>query len=164
MTVIGSFASLFLKKASGSESILNLLKDKNIYVGGSLYILSALFVTKELNWFNKSEETQNTNNVDNSILASSIFNQKEEEYYVYFYDFNEEKSELTSEIVNKLSGKKLYKVDTSSAMNSKYVSETSNKKAKKLKDLKVVAPTLIKISGETIKEYYEKNDILEKLK
>ena len=83
---------------------------------------------------------------------------------MYFYDFNEEKSELTSEIVNKLSGKKLYKVDTSSAMNSKYVSETSNKKAKKLKDLKVVAPTLIKISGETIKEYYEKNDILENLK
>lgn len=42
MTIIGSFASLFLKKASGSESIIELLKNKNIYIGGGLYLISAL--------------------------------------------------------------------------------------------------------------------------
>lgn len=42
MTIIGSFASLFLKKASGAENILKLLKNKYIYIGGGLYLLSAL--------------------------------------------------------------------------------------------------------------------------
>ena len=49
-------------------------------------------------------------------------------------------------------------------MNSKYISETGNKNAKKLEELKVVAPTLIKISNETITEYYEKDEILANLK
>ncbi len=42
MTIIGSIASLFLKKASNSETIIKLLKNKNIYIGGFLYLLSAL--------------------------------------------------------------------------------------------------------------------------
>ena len=42
MTIVGSVASLFLKKASGSESILKLLKNKNIYIGGFLYLASAI--------------------------------------------------------------------------------------------------------------------------
>jgi len=135
-----------------------------VFIISIIYILSALFLTKEVDWFKKNPETQNTNEVSNSILASSIFKQKEEEYYVYFYNFNEEKSDLTSEITNKLSSEVLYKVDTSSAMNSKYVSEKSNKKAKKLEELKVASPTLIKISGKKITKYYEKNEILENLK
>lgn len=129
-----------------------------------IYILSALFVTKELNWLDKKGETQTENKVNDSILASSIFKQQEEEYYVYFYDFNEEKSDLTNEIMNKLYGKKVYKVDTSSALNSTYVSEKGNKGAKKLEDLKVVAPTLIKISNKKITKYLEKDEILKNLK
>ena len=129
-----------------------------------IYILSALFVTKELNWLDKKGETQTENNVNDSILASSVFKQQEEEYYVYFYDFNEEKSDLTNEIMNKLYGEKVYRVDTSSALNSAYVSEKGNKGAKKLEDLKVVAPTLIKISSEKITKYYEKDEILKNLK
>ena len=42
MTFMGSFASLFLKKASGQENILNILKDRNIYIGGILYLGAAL--------------------------------------------------------------------------------------------------------------------------
>ena len=42
MTIIGSIASLFLKKASSSEKIKELLKNKNIYIGGILYLLSAI--------------------------------------------------------------------------------------------------------------------------
>ena len=131
---------------------------------GLIYLLSALFVTKELNWFNNNEKTENTNKVENSILASSIFKQKESEYYVYFYDFDEETPNVTTQVDNKLSGKTIYKVNTNSAMNSKYISETGNKNAKKLEELKVVAPTLIKISNETITEYYEKDEILANLK
>lgn len=42
MTMVGSVASLFLKKASASDSILGLIKNKNIYIGGLLYLASAI--------------------------------------------------------------------------------------------------------------------------
>ena len=42
MTILGSIASLFLKKASGSSSVLLLLKNVNFYIGGFLYFISAI--------------------------------------------------------------------------------------------------------------------------
>ncbi len=42
MTLMGSVASLFLKKASGSDNIKGLLLNINLYVGGFLYLLSAI--------------------------------------------------------------------------------------------------------------------------
>ena len=131
-----------------------------------IYLISALFVTKELNWFNKGKTNEKENNViTNSILASAIFKQSEEEYYVYFYDFDEEEKdgEITNLVNSNLTGDKVYKVNTKSAMNANFVGDTSNKDAKTLSELKVVAPTLIKISGDTIVEYYEKDEIINKL-
>ena len=134
-----------------------------VLIIAAIYLLSALFVTKELDWFDKDEETPETL-IDNTILASETFKQKEETYYVYFYDYDEEDSEISSTITSVLSGKKVYKVDTGSALNSKYVSKETNKKAKKIEDLKVKASTVIKISGEEIVEYYEDDEINSKLK
>lgn len=42
MTFIGAMASLFLKRASSFDSIIALLKNKWLYIGGLLYLLSAL--------------------------------------------------------------------------------------------------------------------------
>lgn len=42
MTLIGAIASFFLKKASKSERILDLIKNYNLYLGGFLYLLSAV--------------------------------------------------------------------------------------------------------------------------
>ena len=131
-----------------------------------IYLASALFITKELDWFSKDETKEKDNReVSNAILASAIFKQSEEEYYVYFYDFNEEEkdSEITNLVNNNLIGDKVYKVNTASAMNVNYVGEESNRNAKTLSELKVVAPTLIKIMGDTITEYYEKEEITNKL-
>ncbi len=53
MTAIGSIASLFLKKASGNENFLKMLFNLNLYVGGGLYILSAvlnIYVLKYLDY------------------------------------------------------------------------------------------------------------------
>jgi len=131
-----------------------------VIIIGIIYLISALFITKELDWFVKDKDTgSEKNTVENSILASSIFNQTEEEYYVYFYDYDNEKPELTQLITNKLSGQKIYRVDTSSSLNSKYVSEIGNKTAKTLEELKIKTPTVIKISGDIISEYYENEEI-----
>jgi len=42
MTMFGSVASLFLKKASGSVGMIAMLKNINLYIGGFLYLASAL--------------------------------------------------------------------------------------------------------------------------
>ena len=126
---------------------------------GLVYLISALFITKELDWFSKEEVKENTSSVENSILASAIFKQKEDEYYVYFYDFNEDNNMYKNIVSSKLSSKKVYNVDTSSGFNSNYVSAVSNKKATGLDGLKVVNDTVIKIVGDTIVEYYEKDEI-----
>ena len=128
---------------------------------GLIYLLSALFVTKELDWFEKDTEETNTL-VDKTILASEIFNQSGEEYYVYFYDYKDEDSEVTS-AVNQIKDLTVYKVDTGSALNNNYVSKESNKLATNLSELKVKSPTVIKISGDNIKEYYEGDEITNKL-
>lgn len=126
---------------------------------GLVYLISALFITKELDWFSKEEVKENTSSVENSILASAIFKQKEDEYYVYFYDFNEDNNMYKNIVSSKLSSKKVYNVDTSSGLNSNYVSDVSNKKATGLDDLKVINDTVIKVVGDTIVEYYEKDEI-----
>ena len=125
---------------------------------GLIYLLSALFVTKELDWF-KNDEKETETLITNTILASETFKQSEEEYYVYFYNYDDEDSEIASIVSSKLSSSKVYKVDTKSALNNKYVSEESNKKAKTLEELKVKASTIIKISGDKIVEYYENDEI-----
>ena len=42
MTLVGAIASFFLKKASKSQKILELIKNYNLYIGGFLYLLSAV--------------------------------------------------------------------------------------------------------------------------
>lgn len=53
MTVIGSLASLFLKRATQAEEYLAMLRNANLYLGGGLYFLSALlniYVLKYLDY------------------------------------------------------------------------------------------------------------------
>ena len=135
-----------------------------VVIIGLIYLISALFVTKELDWFDKNDDTTIPTLATNTILASEIFKQSEEEYYVYFYDYKDEDTDISSHITSKLSSSKVYKVDTSNGLNNKYVSEESNKQAKNLDELKVKAPTLIKINGEKISAYYEGDEIKDKLK
>ncbi len=136
-----------------------------LIIMAAIYLATSLFITKELDWFNKKDEKETTEEktISDSILASAIFKQKEEEYYVYFYDFNEKDTTVTEYINNRLSGEKVYKVNTESAMNAKYISDTSNKNAKTLEELKVKAPTVIKISNHKITKYYEANEIVNNL-
>ncbi|MCM1174362.1 MAG: EamA family transporter [Blautia sp.] len=53
MTLMGAIASLFFKKASGSNGILNLIKNPNLYVGGFIYVASAginIYILRFLNY------------------------------------------------------------------------------------------------------------------
>ena len=137
-----------------------------------IYYLLAVFVTKEINISSKKdneteESVNNDTTVSDKILAANIFNQKEDTYYVYFYDFNSnsEEDDLT-DIISKATSKKIYKVDTGSALNSKYVTkEKGNPNASNLDDLKVISNTLIEIENDRFIKYYEgKNEIMKGIK
>ena len=54
MTLLGSVASLFLKRASGEAGIIAMLKNINLYVGGFLYLLSAVINIWVLKWLDYS--------------------------------------------------------------------------------------------------------------
>ena len=41
MTLMGAVASIFFKRASGSDGFLQLLLNKNLYIGGFLYLAAA---------------------------------------------------------------------------------------------------------------------------
>lgn len=123
-----------------------------------LYIVVGIFITKEID-FSGNKDNEVTDSVSNKILASSIFNQKEEEYYVYFYDFENMNNTIESTLTSKLKDAKIYRVNTKDALNQNYVTEESgNKSAKTLEDLKVVDNTLIKIVNNEIVSYYETED------
>lgn len=131
-----------------------------------IHFFTALVITKEIEWFKDwfTKELDPVTTAENSILAKNTFEQKEEEYYVYFYDFDEEDTELTYLVNGNLSKEKVYRVNTKDEFNANYVTEEEfgNSSAKNLEELKVTTPTLIKIKGDTITEYYETKDAITK--
>lgn len=120
----------------------------------SLYFILAIFVTKELDFSkDKKEDTtteeENNTNVANGILASNIFKQKEDVYYVYCFDFNDQDTNVSHTVSNNLLEEKVYRVNTKDSMNSKYVGDV-DKSITTLDGLKVNNPTLLKIENGKI--------------
>ena len=135
-----------------------------VFVVSITYLISAVFITKELSGISNDTNTNKTENTaPNTILAVETFKQKEEEYYVYFYDYEAENQEISS-VVNKIKDINVYRVNTSSALNKNYVSENGNRNAKKIENLKVKSSTVVKVSGDTIVAYYEDAEIISNLK
>ncbi len=162
-------------KEDGEEKLFTKGTFIKLIVGCALvllifYFVLAIFVTKEIKVFDKNNKDNDTSenssdsSVSNKILASNIFEQEEDSYYVYFYDFDSEDEKLASAIGN-ISGT-VYRVNTNDGLNKNYVStsDKGNSSAKDLKNLKVINPTLIKVDNDTISEYYENvSDILKSL-
>lgn len=123
-----------------------------------LYYVIAVFITKEIDVSGNNDtatSNQNTNHVNNKILASSIFEQKEESYYVYFYDFEDEDRNVANAISSR-SDLTIYRVDTGSSLNQNYVTEEpGNKNVTGLEDLKVSSPTLLQVTNDQVTAYYE---------
>lgn len=122
-----------------------------------LYYILAVFVTKEIDVSGNNNSTSNedvNSSISNKILASAIFNQTKESYYVYFYDFNDEDSSIASAISN--SDISIYRVDTSSSLNKKYVTDdTGNREVNSIDNLLVKNPTIIKVENDQVIAYYE---------
>lgn len=130
-----------------------------------LYLIVGLFVTKDLSFGKKSDNTSsdssNSSSVSNKILAVDSLNQKEEEYYVFYYDSSDKNDSISSSI-DSLS-LVVYKVDLNDGFNSNYVGESSGI-VDDISSLRVESPSVIKVSSGKIVEFYsgseEVNSIL----
>ena len=122
-----------------------------------LYFVIGIFITKEIKLPRSEKQEQSNITIDpTNIIAKSTFNQKEEIYYVYFYDFKNEDKTIADIIKNKLVDSKIYKVDTADIVNKNFVVENdSNKNAKNIDELKVKENTIIKITNNQVEGYYE---------
>ena len=118
-----------------------------------LYILTGIFITKDIKWFDKKDSTttDDVSTISNKILGVDSLRQSEEEYYVYYYDTTNENSNVTSTI-NGLTTK-VYKVDLHDAFNANIVGDPSGV-VSDISELKVADPTVIKVVNSTITEYY----------
>ncbi len=88
------------------------------------------------------------------ILAGEVFDQKDDDYYVVFYDSDDEYSTLASYISSYQSKNdvtRLYSVDLHDGMNAKYVTEEVVV-ADNIAVLKVKAPTLLHFKDHRVVE------------
>lgn len=78
MTMMGSLASIFFKRASRANSFIELLVNVNIYIGGCLYVVSAvlnIFILRHLEYSVVLPLTSITY-VWTMIFANRIFKEK----------------------------------------------------------------------------------------
>ncbi len=126
----------------------------------ALYLFVGIFITKSISFGKKDkEETTEVASDKTTILASQIFDQQEDEYYVLVYDTTDEVHNI-EQFLNLYKSKSgaltVYKVDSSKKFNSKYiVTDDSNKNPESINDLRIISPSLIKISSKHVSEYIE---------
>ena len=125
-----------------------------IVIGVVLFILVLYFIGRIASGELKLKNDKNAEPTIqySEILAEKTFKQKDNEYYVIYYYFDDNSVSLIDTIVSDLSqSSKVYKVDLKKNFNASYISDSVNKRPKNLSELKVVNPTLIKIkSGKVI--------------
>lgn len=132
------------------------------------YLLVGIFITKTIK-FGKDKEEDPIINIDNTtILLGNALSQKDSEYYVIIYDVNDDNKTISNWLSYYKNNNKeaiFYTVDSKNKMNAKYIVEKdSNPEAKSLEDLKVIAPTIIKVNDGQITDYKEGDAVKEMLK
>ena len=115
-----------------------------------MYFLTTIILSKD----NEEEKIMENAIQYDEILAGESFNQKEEEYYVIYYDSTDEYSTISSLISSyqlNNTDTKLYSVDLSNGMNKKYVTDgdivTLDASSLRVKD-----NTLLKFSNGEVSE------------
>ena len=97
------------------------------------------------------------------ILAGTVFDRKEKDYYVIFDDYDKNIYSYTNNLVKEKSKLAVYKVDMSKGENATYLSDTSNPNAKSASELKINDITLIRITNGKITKYETGSEKIEAL-
>ena len=104
----------------------------------------------------KKEKEEEVKIQYSEILAESTFKQNKNEYYVIYYNFDDNEAMLIDTIASDLSSDAtVYKVDLSKGFNKNYIAQDGKVKnnPKNVKELKVTNPTLIKIKNNKVVKF-----------
>ena len=95
-----------------------------------------------------------------------MLNRPYDEYYVLAFKSEDIDSVIYQTYISLYSEKensnKIYLIDLDNELNSKYYSKEGNTNAKKIDELKISSPTLIKVSNHKISKYIEGKDSISK--
>ncbi len=125
---------------------------------GLTYLFTGIFATKDIKLFNKKEDKEETvSKISNKILASDSLKQKDDVYYVYYYNSTEEDNEVADSIYG--INETVYRVDLNDGFNANFVGEPSGI-VDSIDDLRVSDPTVIRVeSGKMVAFYSGKEEI-----
>jgi len=134
---------------------------------GVFYLIVAL-ARGELGSKKDNKKEDETTSIQNEeILASSVFNKKDKEYYVLLFDGNEENKPIYATMYSDYkqldSEIPMYYVDLNNKFNKDIVSNKTNKRAQEYDELKVSSPTLIHIKNGKNVGYYEDDDVTKQI-
>ena len=129
-----------------------------------IVVVFMLFYALTVTISNKKNKPSIENNTVDSIqyaeiLLGTIFNKKENSYYVIaeFKDDEKNYSSYVNEYNKKEDALNIYYVDMNDAMNSKYINDEENI-TNDISDLKISKTTLFKIENGQIVEHYSGNE------
>ncbi len=163
----------FMEQNSEIVSLFKILIGVIIIIGVSYFVIALM----NGDFKKKDDTTDDTNEEVNSeiqnekILASSIFEKNEKEFYVFVYNGDDSKADyystLYSDYKNATDSLPIFWVDLSDKLNSDVVvqkDEKTNKYAQKLSELRLESPTLIYMKDHRNKKYREGDEAINKLK
>lgn len=128
----------------------------------AVYLLTRIFITKDLLNNDKEEEKVTEGNINyNTTMIGAMFTRPEQEYYVIMYDSEDLNSVYYNELASAYSRNKdaikVYTIDLGNELNRKYVTENTaevNTHTNDLEAFKVKNLALLKISNKKIVESF----------
>lgn len=128
-----------------------------------LYILTAKYLVKDA-FQTPTDEVKNVTITYDKVNVGEVFNRPYDEYYVYAYKTEDNKSTQYEYLKSRYTGKtKIYTLDLSVEINAKSIGEKGNKDATTANELSLVEPTLILIKDGKILKYYEGYDSIKEI-
>ena len=126
-----------------------------LVIFGGMYGITVLILNHSTDMTYQKEE--NTTIQYREILAGTVFQKKDKEYFVLFYDANEDENNVYGDLLSDYEAKDdrlpIYYVDLGNSMNKSCISTESNEHANNAKELKINDSTLIRFKDQKIEDY-----------
>jgi len=148
-------------QAHYNEDVVKIVKILSIVIiCFTIVYFATAIINGELGGSKKAEEVEIQNE---EILITETFVKTDKEYMIIYYDFNDKMyAGLYDMIVDNYKASKdaisMYRVDLSSKLSERYISEKSNTNPTSLENLKITGATLIRFKDNKVTKYVEGKD------
>ena len=153
---------------NNSEIENEVYKFIKILVAVVIIVLGLYFFTNKFVTNNNGTKSNSQEGVisSNNIIVGSLLNRPYDSYYVLAYKSKDNDAAIYETYIGvyetKENALRIYVIDLDNELNKDFYQEKGNKNAKKIEDLKISSPTLIKVSHKSISKYIEGKDAIKK--